>query len=389
MESIQKKMLQLKSLKEAAQDKENALTNRLAELNDILKARDDEILQLGKKIMHVENDLDSTTEKLLKANLDIEQAEKDQLAKEEEVSGLQRRVILLDDDITRSESRLSVESKKLEEAAKLADEVERARKILENKGMQNDEKIDSLDANIIIATTVAIDSSRKMEEASRKLAMTQVDLERTLSRCEEAEVEIQELEDELKIVGQNMKTLELSETDALARQEKYEETIRTLSCNLKMTEIQAAHAEREAAKLQKELDAVILELEDWKDKYQEICVELEQTFNEMSGYWEGQNGGTQWTSWDHENLEALEWNDKMWSNRNVSSHRERKISRSIVLFEINIRGFFCSGWDFFLFFLHFVSRRFVVDFDIGWFLKRFQLVFSEPSWFPRKKKNLL
>merc|ERR1712087_898848 len=271
-----------KALKEAAQDKENAFTNKLTELNDILKARDDEILQFGKKIMHVENDLDSTTEKLLKATLDIEQAEKDQLAKEEEVSGLQRRVILLDDDIGRSEGRLSVESKKLEEVRKLADEVERARKILENKGMQNDERIDSLDANIIIATSVAIDSSRKMEEASRKLAMTQVDLERTLSRCEESEVEIQELEDELKVVGQNMKTLELFETEALMRQEKYEETIRTLAANLKMTEIQAAHAEREAAKLLKELDGVKADLEDWKDKYQEICVELEQTFNEMA-----------------------------------------------------------------------------------------------------------
>ena len=63
---------------------------------------------------------------------------------------------------------------------------------------------------------------------------TKVDLERTLVRCDECEVEIQELEDDLKIVGQNMKTLELSETDALARQEKYEETIRTLSCNLKV-----------------------------------------------------------------------------------------------------------------------------------------------------------
>ena len=61
-----------------------------------------------------------------------------------------------------------------------------------------------------------------------------MDLERTLVRCDESEVEIQELEDELKIVGQNMKTLELSETDALTRQEKYEETIRTLSCNLKV-----------------------------------------------------------------------------------------------------------------------------------------------------------
>jgi len=284
MESIQKKMLQLKALKEAAQDKENSLTNRLAELNNLLKERDDQILHLGKNIMHVENDLDTTTEKLLKAQVDIEQAEKDQLVKEEEVSGLQRRVILLDDDITRSEGRLSIESKKLEEAAKLADEVERARKILENKGMQNDEKIDSLDQNIVMATSVAMDSSRKMEEASRKLGMTSVDLERTIKRCEDCEVQIQELEDELKVVGQNMKTLELSETDALARQEKFEETIRTLTHSLKMTEIQAAQSEREAARLQKELDAVSLELDDWRVKYEEVCVELEQTFNEMAGY---------------------------------------------------------------------------------------------------------
>jgi len=277
-------MLQLKGLKEAAQDKENALTYRLNELNSILKDRDDEILQQGKKIMHVENDLDTTTEKLLKANLDIEQAEKDQLAKEEEVSGLQRRVILLDDDIVRSEARLAIESKKLEDAAKLADEVEKKRKVLENQSMLSDERIDRLDADIISATVIAIESSRKMEEAGRKLAMTQVDLERTLVRCDECEVEIQELEDDLKIVGQNMKTLELSETDALARQEKYEETIRTLAANLKMTEINAAHSEREAARLQKEFDATNVELDDWKEKYDEICRELEQTFNEMAGY---------------------------------------------------------------------------------------------------------
>jgi hypothetical protein len=38
----------------------------------------------------------------------------------------------------------------------------------------------------------------------------------------------------LKIVEQSMKTLKLSETDALARQEKYEETIRTTSGTLKV-----------------------------------------------------------------------------------------------------------------------------------------------------------
>merc|ERR1712002_186421 len=131
---------------------------------------------------------------------------------------------------------------------------------------------------------VAIVSTKNCEEITRKLAMTQVELERTLEKAVEAEAKIQELEEQLNVVGQNMKTLELSETQALKRHEEYEEKIRDLILNLKFAEIQAAAAERESAKLQKELDALVEELNDWKDKYQEICVELEQTFNEMSGY---------------------------------------------------------------------------------------------------------
>merc|ERR1712131_379159 len=150
--------------------------------------------------------------------------------------------------------------------------------------MVNEERIDSLDTQIITAQEVAIVSTKNCEEITRKLAMTQVELERTLEKAVEAEAKIQELAEQLNVVGQNMKTLELSETQALKRHEECEEKIRDLILNLKFTEIQAAAAEREAAKLQKELDALITDLNDWKDKYQEICVELEQTFNEMAGY---------------------------------------------------------------------------------------------------------
>ena len=110
----------------------------------------------------------------------------------------------------------------------------------------------------------------------------EVDLERTLGKADEAEKNIQDLEDELKVhdatgikrldrflgpcyecnyyavltsrsgvelplifkiffslfltkvVGQNMKTLELSETEALNREEKYEETIRSTTGSLKV-----------------------------------------------------------------------------------------------------------------------------------------------------------
>ena len=57
-----------------------------------------------------------------------------------------------------------------------------------------------------------------------------------------------------------------------------------MSLRLKFAEIQAASAEREAAKLQNELDILLDDVDDWKAKYEEICEELEHTFYEMSEY---------------------------------------------------------------------------------------------------------
>jgi|ERR1712083_50305 len=284
MEAIRDKMVNLKNAKESAANLEKSLQNRIAELNKILETRDHEIIQIGKKIMKIENSLDDTTEKLEAATVGLEDAEKQQLVNEEEVSALQRRFSLLDDDIARSDGRLQVESAKLAEAAAAAEAVEIQRKTLEGISFVNDERMDTLEEQIEIAREVALRSTRNAEEVARKLAMTQVDHERTTEKCKEAEVKCDELEKELNVVGANMKTLELSETNALKRHEDAEEKIRDLILNLKFAEIQAAAAEREAAKLQQELELLVAELNDWKEKYGEICVELEQTFNEMAGY---------------------------------------------------------------------------------------------------------
>merc|ERR1711942_583765 len=104
MEAIRDKMVNLKNAKEAAANVEKSLQNRITELNKLLETRDHEIILIGKKIMKIENSLDDTTEKLEAATLGLEEAEKQQLVNEEEVSALQRRTSLLDDDLVRSES---------------------------------------------------------------------------------------------------------------------------------------------------------------------------------------------------------------------------------------------------------------------------------------------
>merc|ERR1712002_1414993 len=126
--------------KEASADMEKSLQNRVVELNNILKARDDEILQLGKKMMQVENKLDDAIEGNARAVLALEEAEKQQLINEEEVSALQRRCSLLDTDLVTTENRLAVESAKLAEAAAAAEAVEIQRKLLEAKNMVNEER---------------------------------------------------------------------------------------------------------------------------------------------------------------------------------------------------------------------------------------------------------
>merc|ERR1712121_211924 len=284
MEAIRDKMTNLKNAKEAAAGNEKNLQSRIAELNKVLEERDHEIIVIGKKIMKIENSLDDTDEKVEAATVGLEETEKQQLVNEEEVSALQRRSSLLDDDLVRAESRLQVESTKVAEAASAADAVEIQRKILEAKSFVNDERMDTLEENIETARDVAQKSTRNAEEVSRKLAMTQVEFDRTTDKAKEAEQKIDVLEEQLNVVGQNMKTLELSETNALKRHEEAEEKIRDLTMNLKFAEIQAAAAEREAAKLQQELELLVADLNEWKERYGEICVELEQTFNEMAGY---------------------------------------------------------------------------------------------------------
>ncbi|EUB63007.1 Tropomyosin [Echinococcus granulosus] len=95
---------------------------------------------------------------------------------------------------------------------------------------------------------------------------------------------IVELEEELRIVGNNMKSLEVSEQESLQREESYEETIRDLTERLKTAEQRAAEAERQVSKLQNEVDRLEDELLSEKERYRAISGELDTTFAELTSF---------------------------------------------------------------------------------------------------------
>merc|ERR1712203_333764 len=118
------------------------------------------------------------------------------------------------------------------------------------------------------------------------------------------------LEEELRVVGNNLKSLEVSEEKASKKEESFSEQLRSLTAKCKEAEARAEFAERSVQKLQKEVDRLeddlltakeknkklrkrwrplsrtsrTYELLHEKEKFKAISDELDQTFAEMSGY---------------------------------------------------------------------------------------------------------
>merc|ERR1712046_470048 len=117
-----------------------------------------------------------------------------------------------------------------------------------------------------------------------KLAQFETDLEKAEERAENGETKIMELEEELRVVANNLKSLEVSEEKANQREASNKEQIKNLTAKLKQAEARAEFAEKSVQKLQKEVDRLEDELASEQEKFKAITEELEATFAEMSGY---------------------------------------------------------------------------------------------------------
>nr|XP_018918076.1 PREDICTED: tropomyosin isoform X8 [Bemisia tabaci] len=200
---------------------------------------------------------------------------------ESEVAALNRRIQLLEEDLERSEERLATATAKLAEASQAADESERQRKILENRSLADEERMDALENQLKEARFLAEEADKKYDEVARKLAMVEADLERAEERAESGEAKIVELEEELRVVGNNLKSLEVSEEKANQREEEYKQQIKNLTNRLKEAEARAEFAERSVQKLQKEVDRLEDDLVLEREKNKQLQEEMEATLHDI------------------------------------------------------------------------------------------------------------
>merc|ERR1719317_671477 len=182
-------------------------------------------------MQQLESDLDVTQEKLLNANQKLEENEKALLNAEGEVAALNRRIQMLEEDLEKSEERLLIATQKLDQASTAADDNQRMCKVLENKSLSDESRME--------ARMLAEEADKKYDECAKKLATVEGDLDRAEERADTSEHKIIELEEELRVVGNNLKSLEVSEEKANQREEAYKEQIKTLTAKLKQAEARA------------------------------------------------------------------------------------------------------------------------------------------------------
>ncbi|XP_077277600.1 tropomyosin [Temnothorax americanus] len=284
MNVIKKRLQTLKLEKDLAMDKADLCDQQAKEANRREEKLRDEVRELAKKLMQMEHDFEVSKAQLVKSNRDLEIKERIYIVTQSELAVLNRKMQQCMQNLEKSEERRLSAQVKLAQAMETAEDAKRICKVLENRSKQDEERMDQLMAQLKEARLIAEDADTKSDEISRKLAFVEDELEAAEERVKSSEAKILEREDELFIIGNIFKSLEVSEEKANQRVEEFKAQLKELKVRLKAAERRAITAEKTVKIFAKEVDKREDYLLKEKEKYKYICDDLDSTFSELTGY---------------------------------------------------------------------------------------------------------
>jgi len=250
---------------------------------DIGDKFDEQLKTIQKKIQTMEGAFDSCTEQMFEVGLKLEEKEKAYNNTEGDVGGLARRVLLLEEELEKSDVRLAKAVTDLGVNSRRGDAAVRKRQELENENASKEENNDKLENQLKDDRFTLAESERKYEDIARKLATKEEEQQRSDERCTNGESKIMDLEEELKVVGQNLQQLEVSEEKAMKREEDYQRQIEDLMKRLKTAELREENGNMNIQRLNVRIDQTEEDLLCEKMKIKDVSDNLDKVFTDMLG----------------------------------------------------------------------------------------------------------
>ncbi|XP_067214054.1 tropomyosin-2 isoform X1 [Linepithema humile] len=306
MEAIKKKIAALKLEMDAANEKVEVNETKAKQENIRADRLNDDLRDLQKRLTQLERDYGITKANLEQSTADLEQCEKSWSKAEQDRTVLTKRVQEIEASLTKKEELRLTAQLKLARATELADDAQRMCNVLADRSRLDEERMEKLMSELKDARLIAEDADSKSDEIARKLQFVEEELEAAEERVKTSEAKIVEREDELFIVQNIVKSLEVSEEkvsynalpkslfamyfsiifefQANQRVEDFKIQLKSLKKKLKEAEKRAINAERTVKTLIKEVDMKEDELKEEKEKYKAVCDDMDATFAEMTGY---------------------------------------------------------------------------------------------------------
>merc|ERR1711878_193337 len=128
----------MKVEKDNAMDRSDACEQAAKDAKVRAAKAEEEVADLVKKSQELEVELDKTTEELLTTTEKLKEKE----------NALNRRIQGLEEDLEKCEDKLLQATDKLDKAATAADDSDRMRKVLENRAIQDEERMTKLEEEL-------------------------------------------------------------------------------------------------------------------------------------------------------------------------------------------------------------------------------------------------
>merc|ERR1712179_108696 len=281
MDSIKKKMQSLATETENAAARAQRWEKEVNATNATADGFEEQVKNLQRKIQQTEGAFDSATEDLFNQTIKLEEMEKKASNAEQNVGDLARRLLLLEENAVKSEERLAISVTNLAKTSLYADQSVKDQCTINEVCAKKSENNDNLETQLKDAQYTLTESENKYETLARKLNTVETESVRSNERAENVECKFIDIEDELKVVGQNQQTLEVSEEKNLEREDVLLKQIKELMNKLIMADTRSENAEMDIGRLNVRIDKVEEDLVSEKCKIKQVSDDLNAVFEDL------------------------------------------------------------------------------------------------------------